>query len=291
MVEKGQVNHWVHDLDPVIIQLTDTLAVRWYGLAYVAGFLVALALLGLYWKKGRSKLSPHMLESMGMTMILGVMIGGRLGYFLLYDFSTFLSNPLVFFQVWKGGMASHGGFAGVAVAALITARKFKLPPLLLGDLVASVSAVGLFFGRVANFINGELWGKVSDVPWAVIFPASAPAGMPVQLIPARHPSQLYEALLEGLLLFIYMQIRFWTVKGRTDGGRQDIPSSMPGHLTGEFLILYSVGRAIAEYFREPDAALLLGLSRGTFYSIFLLLAGIGLIIWSRRANLTNRQID
>lgn len=194
MIENGQVSFWVHDLDPVIIQFTDTLAVRWYGLAYVAGFLLALGLLGLYWKKGRSPLTPRMLESLGISMILGVMIGGRLGYFLLYDLEAFIANPLVLLMVWQGGMASHGGFAGVAVAAIICARKFKISPFILGDLVASVSAAGLFFGRVANFINGELWGKVTDVPWAVIFLTSAPAGTPVQFIPARHPSQLYEAL-------------------------------------------------------------------------------------------------
>ncbi|NDV61895.1 prolipoprotein diacylglyceryl transferase [Puniceicoccales bacterium CK1056] len=290
MEESGQVSYWVHDLDPVIIQFTDTLAVRWYGLAYVAGFLVAFALLGLYWKKGRSQLSPQMLESMGMTMILGVMIGGRLGYFLLYEFSTFIANPLVFFKVWEGGMASHGGFAGVAVAALLTARKFKLHLLMLGDLVASVSAAGLFFGRVANFINGELWGKVTDVSWAVIFPASAPVGLPVQLIPPRHPSQLYEALLEGLFLFIYMQARFWMVKGREDPTKVGSPSSRPGHLTGEFLVFYSIGRWIAELFREPDAALIMGINRGSFYSLFLLIAGIFFIAWSRRSKLTNGQI-
>jgi phosphatidylglycerol:prolipoprotein diacylglycerol transferase len=131
---------------------------------------------------------------------------------------------------------------------------------------------------------------VTDVPWAVIFPKSAPPGMPVQLISPRHPSQLYEALLEGLVLFVYMQARFWLVRGRKPGATEISPSARPGHLTGEFLIVYSVGRWIGESFREPDAALIMGLSRGTFYSLFLLLAGVILIAWTRLGKLTNREI-
>lgn len=279
--------YWVHNLDPVIIQFTETLAVRWYGLAYVSGFLVAFGLLHLYWRRGRSALAPAMQESLAMAMILGVVLGGRLGYFLLYDFSVFIRDPLVFFKVWEGGMASHGGFLGVTVAAFWVARRNGLKPLYLGDLVASVAAPGLFFGRLANFINGELWGKVTDVPWAVIFPGSAPAGTPVHLIAPRHPSQLYEALLEGLLLFAYAQYRYWRVPRQVDGGL--LPAAgRPGHLTGEFLIVYSVARWLGESFREPDAALIMGLSRGSFYSLFLLLAGMGLIAWTRRGQLTNR---
>jgi phosphatidylglycerol:prolipoprotein diacylglycerol transferase len=222
-------------------------------------------------------------------MILGVVLGGRLGYFLLYDFADFLRNPLIFFQVWQGGMASHGGFAGVAVAAIWVARKHQLHPLYLGDLIASVAAPGLLFGRLANFINGELWGRISDVPWAVIFPQSAPTGMPVQMIPARHPSQIYEAILEGLIPFVYMQWRFWTVRGRGVADSATVPGGRPGHLTGEFLVIYSIGRWIGEFFREPDAGLILGISRGSFYSVFLLACGLGLIAWTRGWLLTNRQ--
>lgn len=279
MNPETSVNHWVHDLEPVIFQITDTLAIRWYGLAYVAGFLVAFGLLKLYWKRGRSNVGPQVQESLAMAMILGVVLGGRLGYFLLYDLADFLRNPLIFFEVWKGGMASHGGFVGVAVAAIWVARKHKLQPLNLGDLIATVAAPGLFFGRIANFINGELWGRVSEVPWAVIFPQSAPSGMPVQLIPPRHPSQLYEAVFEGLIPFIYIQLRFWMQR----------EPRRAGQLTGEFLVLYSIGRWFAELFREPDAALILGMSRGSFYSLFLLLCGLGLIAWSRGWCLTNRQ--
>lgn len=282
-----QPEYWVHDLNPVIFQITETLAVRWYGLAYVLGFLTGFALLHLYWRKGRTSLTPAMQESFAMALILGVVVGGRLGYFLLYDLGNFLGDPLVFFRVWEGGMASHGGFLGVAVAVLWMAWKHRLSALHLGDLVVSVAGAGLFLGRVANFINGELWGKPTEVPWGVIFPESAPPGMPVHLIPPRHPSQLYEALLEGFLVFAFMQWRFWKVKGRKPGGSASPASAQPGHLTAEFLILYSAARFIAEQFREPDAELIMGLSRGSFYSLIFLGIGCGLLAWVRW--LTNRQ--
>jgi phosphatidylglycerol:prolipoprotein diacylglycerol transferase len=282
--------YWVHDLDPVIFQFTDKLAIRWYGLAYVSGFLIAFVLLGLYWKRGRSVLDPRMQENLAVALILGVLIGGRVGYFLLYETGNLLRDPLILFRVWEGGMASHGGFAGVAVAILWASRKYRLPPLKVGDLIVSVAPPGLLLGRIANFVNGELWGKVSDVAWAVIFPKSAPVGMPVSLIPPRHPSQLYEALLEGLLLLVYMQFRFWQVKGRKEATMASAdPSTRPGHLTGEFLVVYSLARCAGELFREPDASLILGLNRGIFYSVLLLLSGLGLIGWIRFRPLTKRQ--
>lgn len=287
---EASTQHWVHDLDPVIFPISGELAVRWYGLAYVLGFLIGFALINLYWRKDRSPLNPRMQESLAMALILGVIIGGRLGYFLLYEFGSLVANPLVLFMTWEGGMASHGGMAGVAVAVLWVGRKYAVNPLRIGDIIASVAAAGLFLGRLANFINGELWGKISDVPWAVIFPESAPAGMPVELIAPRHPSQLYQAALEGFLLFGYMQWRFWTIPGRNSPVGPETPrAARPGHLTGEFLVGYSVARCIGEVFREPDAALILGMSRGTFYSIFLFAAGIGLIWWTRSRRLTNGQ--
>ncbi|MGA1204610.1 MAG: prolipoprotein diacylglyceryl transferase [Opitutales bacterium] len=272
--------YWVHDLDPVIFQFTERIAIRWYGLAYVSGFLVAFGLLNLYWMKGRSALAPQMQESFAMAMIFGVVIGGRLGYFLLYEGALFMQDPLVLFRVWEGGMASHGGFAGVAVAGLWVARKYRLHRLHLGDLLATVTAPGLLLGRLANFINGELWGKVSDVPWAVIFPKSAPLGMTVELIAPRHPSQLYQAGLEGLVLAVWLQWRFWGTS---------VAREKPGHLMGEFLVGYSLARWIGEFFREPDADLILGISRGSFYSFFLFAAGMGIITWIRWGKLTNRK--
>lgn len=286
-MEEGTVQYWVHDLNPIIFQFTETLAVRWYGLAYVTGFLVAFGLLGMYWKRGRSALNPRMQESLSMALILGVVVGGRLGYFFLYEPGTLMADPLALFRVWTGGMASHGGFVGVALAVFWVARKYQLNPLYIGDLIASVAAQGLFLGRIANFIRGELWGKVTEVPWAVIFPESAPPGTPVWMIPPRHPSQLYEAALEGLFLFIYMQVRFWMIRGRRPTPTAETPpSARPGHLTGEFLVFYSVGRVLAEAFREPDASLILGLSRGSFYSFFLFLAGVILIVATRKGWLT-----
>ncbi|MEX0332445.1 MAG: prolipoprotein diacylglyceryl transferase [Puniceicoccaceae bacterium] len=282
--------YWVHDLNPVIFQFTETIAIRWYGLSYVSGFLIAFFLLGLYWKKGRSVLNPRMQESLAMALIIGVVIGGRLGYFLLYEGANFLRDPLIFFQVWEGGMSSHGGFVGAILGGLWVARKFAINPFQIGDIVASVTAPGLMLGRMANFINGELWGKVTEVPWAVIFPGSAPVGMPVELIAARHPSQLYQAFLEGFLLLVFMQWRFWSVKGRGPAAETaPYPSARPGHLMGEFLIGYSLMRMLGELFREPDAALIAGMSRGSFYSIFLLLAGIVLIFLVRRRQLTNSR--
>jgi phosphatidylglycerol:prolipoprotein diacylglycerol transferase len=153
------------------------------------------------------------------------------------------------------------------------ARRHGLSFLHLGDVVVTTAPAGLLAGRLANFINGELWGKVAFVPWAVIFPKSAPEGMPVARIPPRHPSQLYEAALEGALLLGLMQWRFW---------KSDVVRSQPGRLSGEFLVAYAVVRAAGEIFRDPDAPLILGLSRGTFYSIFLAIAGAALIIRSFR---------
>ncbi len=283
-------NHWVHNLDPVIFRITDALAVRWYGLSYVLAFICAFGLLHWYWKRGRSPVGPAHLESLFMALVVGVVVGGRLGYFLLYEPAAFARNPLVFFKFWEGGMASHGGFAGVTLAILWGARRCGVPALRLGDLVATTVPPGLFFGRVANFINGELWGKATDVPWAVVFPQSAPPGWPVELIAPRHPSQLYQAGLEGLALLAYMQWRFWSVPDRPAADPAATRrSARPGHLAGEFLIAYSLLRAAGEIFREPDAPLILGLSRGTFYSAFLLAAGLGMVLWIRSGRLTKRQ--
>jgi phosphatidylglycerol:prolipoprotein diacylglycerol transferase len=170
-------------------------------------------------------------------------------------------------------MASHGGFAGVAVVLWWFARAEKISFFQLSDLIASVTPPGLFFVRVANFINGELWGKPTTVAWAVIFPRAEEPGTPTRLMFPRHPSQLYEAALEGLVLLAFAQWRFW---------KSDIVRTQPGRLAGEFLIAYAVVRAIGEIFREPDASLILGVSRGTFYSIFLVAGGLA-FIWRGRA--------
>lgn len=265
--------HWVHDLPRFVPLLphTEQFGVRYYGLAYVLGFVGAIWLLIQYAKRGRSLVPAPQVMDLLFAIMLGVFIGGRLGWFLLYHPEQLWDQPLSFFAVWQGGMASHGGFVGVAVALAVFGRRRQIPLAHLSDLIVSAAPFGLMLGRIANFINGELWGKISGVSWAVIFPESAPPGTPITEIPPRHPSQLYEAGLEGALLFAYFQWRFWT----SDAVRQ-----RPGQLTGEFLIGYAVVRMIGEVFREPDADvnLILGLSRGTFYSIFLIIVGLALLL-------------
>lgn len=272
-------SHWVHDLSPFLIQFTDTIGIRYYGLAYVLGFVGAAWLLSRYARAGRSDLPAAKIGDLMFALILGVFFGGRIGYFILYQPETVLADPLQLIRVWEGGMASHGGFVGVMLALAWFGRTNHLGFFHLGDLVASVAPLGLLLGRLANFINGELWGRVSEVSWAVIFPLSAAPGTPVELIPARHPSQLYQAALEGGLLFAYLQIRLW---------RSDHLRRLPGRIAGEFLVGYAVLRAIGEHFREPDAGLLFGLSRGTFYSLFLIIAGIIVMAYSR---LTARAVQ
>ena len=264
--------YWVHDIDPFILRLGDDIGLRWYGLAYLLGFLTAGLLLFLYYKKGRSPFGIDAQISAMTAIIIGILVGGRVGYMLFYQFEEFAHNPLSLFQIWQGGMSSHGGFIGCAFAVWWISRSTGTPFLATADIIATIGPPGILFGRIANFINGELWGKVTEVPWAVIFPASAPPGTPVDGIAPRHPSQLYEAALEGLLLTVYIQIRFWM-------GRWRMPA---GQLCGELLLLYSLARIAGEFFREPDASLILGLNRGVFFTLFLAGAGAGIIVYSRR---------
>jgi len=275
-------SHWVHNLSPFVVHFSDSLGIRYYGLAYVLAFLIAAFLLRLYWRANRSPLNPSVQADLLLSIIIGVLVGGRVGYFLLYSPTALLREPLALLRIWDGGMSSHGGFLGVGLALLWLVRKHHLPWRPVADVLVTLAPPGLFLGRLANFINGELWGKVSQLPWAVIFPASAPEGTPTSEIPPRHPSQLYEAFLEGLFLTAYTQIRFW---------RSDAIRERPGQLTGEFLILYALARIIGECFREPDASLLLGLSRGTFYSLFVLLGGFVLLRSTRQTPGRPRRID
>ena len=263
--------YWVDDLSPFVIRFWGNVGIRWYGVAYVLGFIAGGWLMMRYHRAGRSALPAGQVTDFILALVIGVMVGGRLGYFLLYDFNLLVHDPLELFRVWEGGMASHGGFVGVVLAIGWFSWRNRLPFLHLFDLVASTSPAGLLLGRIANFINGELWGKVSVVSWAVIFPKSAPEGTPVDRILPRHPSQLYEAALEGGLLFAYMQWRFW---------KSDVVRRQPGRLTGESLVLYALVRIICEVYREPDAGVtpLFGLSRGTFYSLFLAAIGLFLIV-------------
>jgi len=280
-------DYYVHDWNEFFIQFPESFpldGIRWYGLSYCAGFVCAICLLAWYHRKGRSPLGPDARSTLMLAVIVGVLCGGRLGYVFLYDISEFLANPLTLFMVWKGGMASHGGFIGVALALLWFARYSKMSLLRLGDIAVTIAPPGLFFGRLANFINDELWGKVSDVSHAVIFPQAQEARFfdPAQftvyseqlgrLVNPRHPSQLYEAMLEGLVLFALAQWRFWK-----------FPKLPKGQLSGEFLLAYAVLRITGEVYRESDADLVFeSMSRGSFYSLFMILIGVALIIYARK---------
>jgi phosphatidylglycerol:prolipoprotein diacylglycerol transferase len=269
-------SYWIHDLSPFLWRFPGELAnwgpggIRWYGISYLLGFISAYFLLKLYFKHNRSPYDQEQIMNLITFQIIGVLIGGRIGYLLLYQGEKFLSDPLTIFRVWEGGMASHGGFVGVFVATLWYAKKSSQSIKPIGDLIVSIVPPGLFFGRIANFINGELWGKVTQVEWGVIFPKAPDFALGM----ARHPSQLYAAISEGLIPFIYIQWRFW---------RSLITNKYPGQLAGEFLILYSIARIFNELFREPDATLLFGISRGQFYSIFLLIGGVFIVYWARKA--------
>lgn len=260
-----ETTHWVHNLDPMIIRFGDHYGIGWYGTAYIAGFYVALAIHYYYVRVQRSVLTGPQGETSLYAIILGIILGARLGYCILYVApGELLRDPLFVIRVWQGGMSFHGGLVGVVIALWWITRKYRITYLQLADMVAPLVPPGLFFGRLANFINGELWGHVSHAPWAVIFPRSAAPGTPVNEIPPRHPSQLYEAATEGLILFSYLQWRYLY----TDARRY------PGRIGAEFLILYACFRIFCELFREPDASLILGISRGTFYSLFMIAAGV-----------------
>lgn len=263
-------NYWVHDLDPFLWQFPDSFShwgpggIRWYGIAYLAGFISAFFLLKHYHRSKRSPYDGEQIMNLMTFLVLGVLLGGRIGYALLYRWNEFMEDPLILLRVWEGGMASHGGFIGVCIAILWYARYSKQSPLPIGDLIVSVVPPGLFFGRIANFINGELWGRTTEVSWGVLFP-KAPGFLEGV---ARHPSQLYAATLEGLCTFVFVQWRFW---------KSDVTRRAPGRLTGEFLIAYAIARIANEFFRQPDASLVMGMSRGQFYSLFLISGGFILI--------------
>jgi len=275
--------YWVDNLDPFVVKFPDGWflpGIRWYGLAYVGGFLIAAGLMRRYARRGRLPLDADQRSSLLMVLILGVLLGGRIGYYLLYRPKELFANPLVLLRVWEGGMASHGGFIGGTIAAAWFAYSAKMNFWRLGDVVATLAPPGILFGRLANFINGELWGKPATVPWAMIFPKDRAGDIILSYTPPSHPSQLYEAATEGLLLLIYTQWRFWSKPAPGQPGA--LP---PGQLAGEYLIGYAFVRIFCEMFREPDASLFFGLSRGTFYSLFMILLGAGLIWRGRRKSM------
>ena len=242
------------DLSPELFSISlfgMEFALRWYALAYIAGILIAwrMAVMALrrptLWQNQTPPMKPEQVEDLMTWIILGVILGGRLGFVLFYQPAYYLSHPLEILQVWQGGMAFHGGLLGVVTASYLYARRHKLPVLSMGDLVAYTVPPGLLLGRLANFVNAELWGRPSELPWAVIFPGVAAQDCPgvVAGMCARHPSQLYEAALEGILLGTAL---IWLAYRR--GGFQK-----PGLVMGVFLAGYGASRFTVEFFRQPDA--------------------------------------
>lgn len=304
--------YYVHDLSPFIFQFPNGAGPRWYGLAYVLAFVVGTLLYRKLAERGYSEIQPEKVSDfITWSALFGVLLGGRLGYFLFYDWTGFRQDPLILFRVWEGGMASHGGILGLFFYTLWYARCHRISWTGLGDNLVVVAPLGIFFGRMANFINGELYGRKTEVPWAMQFPteiqdpgawtaegwekvettlATFPGSEGWSLdrfvvearqsaelrellgtvLSPRHPSQLYAAFLEGVLLFAVL----WWVRTRF--------KTKNGVLTGLFFIGYAVVRIVGEQFREPDAALIGALTRGQFYSLFMILIGAGFLGWSQR---------
>lgn len=260
-------------IDPVLIEF-GPLAIRWYALAYIAGILLAWRYMVVtvrntaLWNK-----TPHPtatnIDDFVMWATLGIILGGRLGYVLFYNLPYYLANPLEIFAVWEGGMAFHGGLLGMIVVLLIYSRARNLSGWTMFDLAAIAAPIGLFFGRIANFINSELWGRPTDVAWAVVFPNGGPE--------PRHPSQLYEAALEGALLFLVLRLlshRFKLLQ-------------KPGVLAGSFAIGYGLARSFVELYRVPDAQIgyLSGfLTMGMLLSLPMVLIGAAIIVWALKRN-------
>ena len=254
------------DIHPVLIEI-GPFAIRWYALAYIAGLVIGWQIMRRVCQQPPTLLTPVKIDDFLMWAALGVILGGRLGYVLFYKPGFYVHNPLAILTLWEGGMSFHGGLLGVIAAILAFAIRNKVAPFMLSDLVAIVTPIGLFFGRLANFINGELWGRTTDVAWAMIFPRGGPL--------PRHPSQLYQAFFEGVVLFAVV-VAVWRL---TDGRRR------PGLLTGTFCAGYGVARIVGELFREPDAHLgyLWGpLTMGMLLSLPMVAFGGWLIVRAER---------
>lgn len=301
--------YWIHNLDPFALRLGESFGIRWYGLAYLAAFAAAYFIYLQLAKRGFSVIPANKVgDFITGCAIFGVLLGGRLGYMLFYDLSGFLHNPLLFFRIWEGGMSAHGGILGVVLYTLWYAWKHNVNWPGLGDNLVVGAPLGLFFGRMANFINGELYGRLTSVPWAIKFPKeihdlpletqrdilqAAQQVMPGPLdvegvivavphspvlqnvvaafLTPRHPSQIYEGLLEGLFLFGVL----WLLRTKTHVAN--------GVLTGAFFIGYGILRSLGEIYRQPDSGYIGLFTRGQFLSIFLVLIGIAFLIaaWLR----------
>lgn len=258
-------------INPVALKL-GPLSVRWYGLAYVAAFVGAGLVLHWLVRRWQLDISDDDELTILLAAVVGVVVGARLGYVLVYGNGYYFQHPLSIFAIWDGGMSFHGGLVGILVAAAVVSRVIGVPWLTLCDLGAVGAPIGLFFGRLANFVNDELWGRVTNVPWAMVFPAAGPQ--------PRHPSQLYEALLEGVVLFAIM---LWLATRR--------PNPPRGVIAGWLLTLYGVFRIFVEFFRQPDIQmgtrgfLAYGITTGQLLSVPMVIAGVWLIVWATRRGL------
>ncbi|MGP1256109.1 MAG: prolipoprotein diacylglyceryl transferase [Kiloniellales bacterium] len=253
------------NIDPIALDL-GFFQIRWYALSYIVGLLLAWRYARWLTERSPSDLSKEDMDDFLVWATLGVVFGGRIGYVVFYQPGQFVENPLSALALWQGGMAFHGGLLGVIAAMWLFMRKRAGGFFHLTDMIACAAPIGLFLGRLANFINGELYGRVTEVSWGMVFPAGGPE--------PRHPSQLYQATLEGLLLFLLL---FVLVRG---GGLQH-----KGYMTGCFLAGYGAARIVGELFRQPDAFLgflFAGATMGQVLSLPMLLGGIALILWSRR---------
>ena len=254
------------DIDPVAIQI-GPIAIRWYALAYIAGLIGGWQYCLLLAKRAPNIVTPRQIDDFVVWATIGVVLGGRLGFVLFYQPEHYFSQPFDILQVWKGGMSFHGGLLGVIIAMILFGRRRGTGFFALADIVAAATPIGLFFGRLANFINGELWGRVTDVPWAVVFPHAGPD--------PRHPSQLYEAALEGVLLFAILAILVF----RFDA------LCRTRLISGTFLLGYGLARIAVETMRQPDSYigfLPFGTTWGQWLSVPMVLYGLYLIrvAWS-----------
>lgn len=283
------------DIDPVLVSFQVfglQLAIRWYALAYITGLLLGWRYVAMLCARPRlwggvAPMAPERTDDLLTWMVLGVILGGRLGYVLFYQPAFYLANPAEILAVWHGGMSFHGGFLGVVAGVVGFSLRNGAPVLRVGDAVAAAAPIGLFFGRIANFINAELWGRPSTAPWAVVFPGEAAQTCPPEWVGvcAGHPSQLYEAGLEGLVLFgvLALAIRAGALR-------------FPGRVIGLFLVGYACARIFVEQFRQADGQFVSpdnpfghvlrlgewGLTMGQILSLPMLLVGILLILRSRR---------
>lgn len=282
------------DISPDIFTITlagREFALRWYAMAYLVGLILGWRIIVALMRRpalwgGKSPMAAEKVEELLTWVVAGVVLGGRLGFVLFYEPSFYFSNPSEIIKVWNGGMSFHGGFLGVVVAAWLYARRNGILPLNLADALAVAAPAGLLLGRLANFINAELWGRPTDVPWGVIFPGEAAQSCATAAGPcARHPSQLYEAGLEGILLGLIL----WILVRR--GGLQK-----PGLALGVFLAGYGLSRFVVEFFRQADARFITpdnpfghvvggpvwGITMGQLLSLPMVLVGLGFIVWALR---------